>query len=230
MTAAVMKAAVAKASAVLALAVVAVVVLAGCAALPSANSGAEEGIISRPEQNSDLGGMELILYPVAVWGEAGASSPVIIKAGGREVYVRKRRGKWLARPRVKMGLFWNSRGDDVYLLVAVSGPPANIRAVEVHYDGGARELAGADNVRFHPGRNIWDGGDGKTPAAFAVSPEVFVDMLKSGESRVLVRTGGGVLELDLGALRRDSSTAMRHNAKVLFWQFYDKMMHMRKQQ
>lgn len=208
----------------------AVVAAGGCALLPSVNSGAEGGVITRPEQNSDLGGVELVLYPVAVWGGRGASPPVVAEVGGREILVRKRRGGLLDRPRVKMGLFWNSRGDDVYLLVAVSGPPAIIRGVELHYDGGGiRRLAEAGNVRLIPGRNVWDGGDGKSPAVYAMKPDVFSAMLNSGGSRVLVDDGDGVLDLDWGSLRGDSPAAMRQNAKVLFWQFYDKMTRMRKQ-
>lgn len=204
----------------------------GCAALPPANSGAQEGIITRAEQNAELGGTELVLYPVAVWGDADASSPVATLAGGREVYLRKRRGRWLDRARVKMGLFWNSRGKDVYLLVAVSGPPDNVRGVRVNYggddDGGLR-LARAGNVSLVPGRNVWDGGDGKTPAVYAMKPEVFAAMLAAEKSRVAVDIGGGTLELDLGTLGDDSPRASRENAKVLFWQFYDKMTQMRKQ-
>ena len=203
----------------------------GCAALPSANSGAEEGIIIRPEQNTEREGVELVLYPVAVWGDKDASAPVATEVGGREVYLRKRRGRWLDRARAKMGLFWNSRGDDIYLLVAVSGPPAYVRGVRVHYGGddGGLLLADAGNVRLIPGRNIWDGGDGKTPAVYAIKPEVFADMLAAEESRVSVDIGDGLLELDLGALGDDSSRAAHENAKVLFWQFYDKMMQIQKQ-
>ena len=212
-----------------AVATLAVATLAGCANLPSANPGAEEGVFSRPEQNSERGGVELILYPVAVWGDGESGSPVAAEVAERQVYVRKRRSTLTDRPRVKMGLFWNSRGKNIYVLVEVSGPPADIRSLELHYDDGGQKLTEVHNVRLRPGRTTWDGGDGKTPAAFAIKPEVFADVLASKIARVLVRTGTGVLTLDLGALADDSQKAMRHNAKILFWQFYDDMIRIRKQ-
>ena len=200
--------------------------LAGCAGLPAMPnlnlnlpqaSQNKSGAIERSEKD---GAVQLILHPVPVWDDKGASEPVSAKVDGRSVYVRKRRGGAFEQPWVKMGLLWNSSVEEVYIPVVVFGPPVDIRWLEFHREGGGRQkLDKARNVSFTPGVNFWERNRKMSSGVFSAPLEVLDDMVSSKVSRVAVNTNRGYLYVDLGALSGDSPSATRQNAKVLFSQF-----------
>ncbi len=201
--------------------------LSGCGELTSAanfNFADPFAGVPKIERAEKDGSVELVLYPVAVWDEKGATEPVRVDVGGENVYLRKAQRSPLARPWVKMGLLWNSRGDGVYVPVVVFGPPADIYGLEFAGEGGREKLEKARNVSFEPGGDdFWGGGRRQSSAVFRIGANALESFLASPLSRVVVRTNRGALILDLGALGGDTEAATRANAKVMFSRFVRQM-------
>ena len=115
----------------------------------AAFSGAKTAAIEKRDNGKDV---ELILHPVPVWDGGGAVSQTVALDGGGDIVVRVRSTGILDRAYVRMGLFWHSRREIIFVPVEVLGPPAKLRAGADCRRRPCRGAATAQGFHFAPGR------------------------------------------------------------------------------
>ncbi|WOV91921.1 MAG: hypothetical protein R1F54_04650 [Candidatus Zeuxoniibacter abyssi] len=170
--------------------------------------------------DGDGGDVELRLDPVDVWDDI-KTEPVKVEIDGRELYVRKRPGGTFEHAWVRMGLFWHSKTDYVYVPIVVLGPPVEIRELRVDAGPSFALLKKAENFHFEPGSRIFDGKKEKSSAVFIMSINMLSLIASSKTARLSVKTNRGNLNVGLGVVVGNSINNLRGNAKNLIAQFKD---------
>ena len=169
--------------------------------------------------------VELILHPVPVWDEFGASSSAItIESDGGKYAARPRKTGFLEKPYARAGLFWNSRLEYVLLPIVIVGPPADIRGAEIQAGANRAILRRADdNFTFTPARQ--SGEDGRiSSAVFQMKIKTLRAIAAADTAQIVVNTSRGVLKLGLDVAADNSSPSdYRRNARALFAQFSAKI-------
>ena len=168
--------------------------------------------------------MELILHPVPVWDGGGAVSQTVALDGGGDIVVRVRSTSILDRAYVRMGLFWHSRREIIFVPVEVLGPPA-------------KTAAGADCPRATMSRccnrrrafilppavralNYWAEKKPST-AAFEMTPETLAAIATAARAEAVIETNRGNLAVALDAATGDVGRRRRRRAPsgnlACFW-------------
>lgn len=196
--------------------------------LPLGELGAQFGGGEAPQvqKNEDGENVEMILHPVAVWDEQKTTPSQPVNIDGREVFVRFRKNDFLERPFVRVGLFWHSRKEKVFVPIVVLGPPVKIRAVEVRAGGNFALLRRAENFNFTPAQSKWDGEI--SSAAFEMKPSMLRAIADEKTAYMRIKTNRGDLHLGLD-VAGGGEAEVRGNARYLFMQFADQMAEVKKQ-
>ncbi|MGI9306511.1 MAG: hypothetical protein ACR2P5_04320 [Gammaproteobacteria bacterium] len=186
--------------------------------------GAGAGAEKAPEirLRGSGGNMEMILHPVAVWDEKDVAAPHKVEIGGREVFVRLRGGDFWDKPFVRAGLFWNARRENIYLPVAVFGPPVDIRGLEIRAGNSRATLRRAGDEFNYTPAGSWDSAE-TSSAAFELKPKMLRAVAAADFAQLIIKTNRGNLHLGLDVVGDDSEESVRRNARYLFALFAEKM-------
>ncbi len=181
--------------------------------------GNDATTIEKREKDGDV---ELILHPVAVWDERGAAESETINVDGKDIQVRVRKKDIFEKSFVKMGLFWHSRGKNIFVPVSVSGPSVEIRQLEIYAGGNFSVLKRAKNFNYTPGKSKFN-SDKISFAAFEMKPSLLAALVKADTVEAVIKTSRGNLKLGLDVVAGDSISDARINARRLFSVFADKI-------
>ncbi len=176
-------------------------------------------------ENNDV---ELRLDPVYVWDNINVESEKV-KVDGRELYVRKRpSGGIFERAWVRLGVFWHSKTDYVFIPIVVLGSPVEIRGLLINSGQSRASLKKADNIKFKPGSKMFDSDNKKSSAVFKMSLKVFKTITSAKKTQVVIQTNRGNLAVGLDVVTGDSTDDLRTNAKNLIVQFHDMIQDIKK--
>ena len=187
----------------------------------AAFSGAKTAAIEKRDNGKDV---ELILHPVPVWDGGGAVSQTVALDGGGDIVVRVRSTSILDRAYVRMGLFWHSRREIIFVPVEVLGPPAKLRRVRIVAGDHVAVLQPAQGFHFAPGRPRVKLLGGKKPstAAFEMTPETLAAIASSARAEAVIETNRGNLAVALDAATGESAAAAAASAKRQFGLFLER--------
>ena len=191
--------------------------------------GAPAGI---SETALEGGGVRLVLEPVEVWDDEGAGELQLLPVadGGEEMTFRLRETDVFHPAWVRLGLYWDSRYDRVYMpAVIVGGPPVKIKQAQLRVDGRREVLHLTDKLNFTPAGG--GGGGGLLGSAqkmysgvFVFTPETLARLATAkGDAHVVVSTNRGGLRVNLAIAGGDSPAALAATGKYQFAQFYRRM-------
>ena len=174
------------------------------------------------QRNAQDGNVELVLHPVLVWDEDGASPPKTVASKGRKFIVRHRRASFLEKPYARAGLFWHSRLDYIFMPIVVLEAETEIRQVEIRAGANRANLRPAkDDFKFTPARTT--GGGEVSAAVFELKPKTLRAISGAEEVRLIINTNHGVLNLGLDVVSGNSPDDYRRNARTLFADFAAQM-------
>ena len=196
----------------------ALMVLSGCSSFSLTGSGGAH--IQRTDDVN--GGVQLVLDPVDVWSEAGLGQPFKSDEIGGNLQFRKRGKEMLERAWVRLGMFWNSRRDDIVLTAVVYQPAVTIRQMTILINGKKYPVLPAQGFRFSPPQGAFD--KDASAAAFSMPPSFLYEIVDGGETAFVLSTNRGVLRVNLTAVVDDSPQGLRRSANYLFSEFHRKRL------
>lgn len=193
--------------------------LAACSGeIGSLNLGGGLPLTAIQQNQDDEGNVELLLEPVDVWDDQGALEAEQIEVSGKTLYFRMRNKDIFENAWVRVGLFWHTKLNRIYMPVVVSGPPVEITRIRVTADESSEILEKATNFNFEPGKRPFD--KELSSGVFTMSPSILATVTDAENFYVDVITNRGQLRVNLSAVTDRTASTLTASAKYQFAEFY----------